>query len=190
MPRLPRMSKAKLSDKLTEVFLNYGYDGTSLAVLSDATGLSKASLYHHFPGGKEDMASYAMARLGARLQSTVIQPLSARGEPRARLTASINATRAYYTGDRPACIMNILGLGTGHTLFGAQLRDGVKAWTASLAKLLVDGGVARKTAERMAEATIGRIQGALVLCRVHASRSPLDDALDAIESELAAAISP
>ena len=42
--------------KLIEVFFEYGFDGASLSIISERTGLQRASLYHHFPGGKEEMA--------------------------------------------------------------------------------------------------------------------------------------
>ena len=40
---------------LAEVFRERGYEGASLAALSEASGLGKASLYHFFPKGKEEM---------------------------------------------------------------------------------------------------------------------------------------
>jgi len=56
MARRATIEDDDLICKLTDVFRNVGYDGASLAVLADATGLKKASLYHRFPGGKEQMA--------------------------------------------------------------------------------------------------------------------------------------
>ncbi|MEM8810542.1 MAG: TetR/AcrR family transcriptional regulator, partial [Cyanobacteria bacterium P01_G01_bin.38] len=44
------MTKDAAIAKLTPVFRRYGYEGASLSMLSKATGLGKASLYHHFPG--------------------------------------------------------------------------------------------------------------------------------------------
>ena len=44
---------------LAEVFREYGYEGTSLARITKATGLGKGSLYHFFPGGKAEIMSYA-----------------------------------------------------------------------------------------------------------------------------------
>ncbi|MEP1982729.1 MAG: helix-turn-helix domain-containing protein, partial [Maribacter dokdonensis] len=41
---------------LTKVFRSRGYEGASLKELSEATGLKKASLYHRFPNGKQEMA--------------------------------------------------------------------------------------------------------------------------------------
>lgn len=42
--------------QLIELFFKHGYDGTTLSLISEKTGLHRASLYHHFPGGKEEMA--------------------------------------------------------------------------------------------------------------------------------------
>jgi TetR/AcrR family transcriptional regulator, lmrAB and yxaGH operons repressor len=38
--------------KLVDVFYEHGFDGTSLSIISERTGLQRASLYHHFPGVK------------------------------------------------------------------------------------------------------------------------------------------
>ena len=47
------VSYKDLVDKLTDIFCEYGYDGTSLTILSQNTGLGRASLYYHFPGEKK-----------------------------------------------------------------------------------------------------------------------------------------
>jgi len=41
---------------LTKVFRSKGYEGANLSELAQATNLKKASLYHRFPGGKQEMA--------------------------------------------------------------------------------------------------------------------------------------
>ena len=50
------MSKEEIILKLISVFRYYGYEGATISLLSEATGLKKASLYYHFQGGKEEMA--------------------------------------------------------------------------------------------------------------------------------------
>ncbi|NJR74520.1 MAG: helix-turn-helix transcriptional regulator, partial [Scytonema sp. CRU_2_7] len=50
-------SKEKVIVQLTKVFRQYGYEGATLARLSEATGLGKASLSSPFPKGKEEMAA-------------------------------------------------------------------------------------------------------------------------------------
>ncbi len=38
-----------------ELFRRYGYNGTSLSQISAASGATTGSIYHFFPGGKEDL---------------------------------------------------------------------------------------------------------------------------------------
>jgi len=59
------MSRDEVVERLVGVFQRCGYDGASLSELSAATGLGRSSLYHHFPGGKEEMARAVIARVGA-----------------------------------------------------------------------------------------------------------------------------
>jgi TetR/AcrR family transcriptional repressor of lmrAB and yxaGH operons len=53
MPRLV-FAKADVVPLVAEVFRELGYEGTSLSSITDKTGLSKGSLYHFFPDGKEE----------------------------------------------------------------------------------------------------------------------------------------
>ena len=45
--------RAELLTQLAEVFRAHGYEGATLALISQATGLGKGSLYNYFPGGKD-----------------------------------------------------------------------------------------------------------------------------------------
>ena len=53
MARKTTVDDDELLEKLTKVFTSYGYDGASLTILSSATGLKRASLYHRFPGERD-----------------------------------------------------------------------------------------------------------------------------------------
>jgi TetR/AcrR family transcriptional repressor of lmrAB and yxaGH operons len=53
---LATITDAELLTKCTEVFRTYGFEGATMSRISAATGLEKGSLYHRFPGGKEEMA--------------------------------------------------------------------------------------------------------------------------------------
>ncbi len=52
-------------DKVVETFWQHGYEGTTMATLTAATGLNKPSLYAAF-GSKEEMFRTAFARYRAR----------------------------------------------------------------------------------------------------------------------------
>lgn len=59
--------KAQLIQQLEQVFVQRGYDGATLVHLSRASGLSKASLYHYFPGGKTEMVAMLVRKAIAEL---------------------------------------------------------------------------------------------------------------------------
>ena len=55
------MDKPTLIRSLLNIFREYGYEGASLSKISERTGLGKASLYHHFPNGKQQMAQEVLS---------------------------------------------------------------------------------------------------------------------------------
>src|SRR5687767_7960924 len=68
----PLVSDKELLERLTGVFRRHGYDGASLSVIAAATGLQRSSLYHRFPGGKEQMAAEVARALGGHFSSQLL----------------------------------------------------------------------------------------------------------------------
>ena len=54
--RPQKVQDIEIMTSLVKTFRSRGYEGSSLAELAKSTGLKKASLYHRFPKGKEEMA--------------------------------------------------------------------------------------------------------------------------------------
>ncbi|MBV1900714.1 MAG: TetR/AcrR family transcriptional regulator [Kordiimonadaceae bacterium] len=184
MPRIAKLSKTALADHISPVFQAYGYEGASLSMLASAAGMSKASLYHHFPNGKQDMAAHVLGRAGVRLQQHILGPLAGTGPAADRLEKSLRGVASYYGGDVPVCLMNSLLLGEGTTLFAEQISTAVQVWQDGLATAygeMAGGGSDAK----WAAISLERIQGALVLCRVAQARTPLDGCIDSLITEIA-----
>ena len=70
------VSYKDLVDNLIDIFCKYGYDGTSLTILAKNTGLGRASLYYHFPGGKEEMANAVYEKISRDFTKLVLSPLA------------------------------------------------------------------------------------------------------------------
>src|SRR2546423_8572951 len=100
----PILSKDDVLDRLMDAFREKGYEGASLAELSAATGLNKSSLYHYFPGGKQDMAAQVMAHLDRQL-TAVYEPLQSAKPPKQKLGAMLDALVAFYEGGRKSCLL-------------------------------------------------------------------------------------
>lgn len=65
----------------------YGYLGVSMDAVAKAIGVRKASLYHHFPGGKEQMILEIAERAIAEDRVGIASAIKAHTTARDRLTA-------------------------------------------------------------------------------------------------------
>lgn len=72
MAREKQFSETQVLDEVADLFTSYGYQGTSLAMLLDATGLGKQSLYNCF-GDKRALYLKAIDCSTARYQAVQAQ---------------------------------------------------------------------------------------------------------------------
>jgi AcrR family transcriptional regulator len=81
-----QVTRAHLVDVATRLFAAHGYDGTSIeAVLADS-GVSRGSLYHHFPG-KDALFLAVMEEVGERSAEPVLEAMRDAPDPVAALRA-------------------------------------------------------------------------------------------------------
>lgn len=183
MPRPATHQKSDLITMLAGIFRRFGYDGTSMQALSQHTKLSKASLYHHFPHGKKEMAEQVLAAEGLRLQALVLDPLNM-NDAGAALMTSLGGTAEFYDGDAPQCLMNSLTLGEGAAVFQDIVAKSVDIWQQQLASRYQELGAQEGEAQSWGNYVIERLQGALVICRLQQSRLPLMRCLEELEGDV------
>jgi AcrR family transcriptional regulator len=83
------------------LFADRGYAGTSMAMVAEACGLSKATLYHYWPD--KDALLFAIADGHVqRLQALVAQTPDPHAAPRERLAALIAQLVQHYAGAQDA----------------------------------------------------------------------------------------
>jgi len=154
--------RTRAVEALAQLFKTRGFAGASLTECARATGLGRASLYHHFPGGKADMGRAALAHEGQRFARLVLEPLGLAAPGDARLAAMFDGLAQYYAQSPDACLMNSMTLAAGEDDFAAVIRDAVGVWRARMADCLGGGaeGLAR------ADDVIAGVQGAVVLARI------------------------
>ncbi|MBI1239594.1 MAG: TetR family transcriptional regulator [Alphaproteobacteria bacterium] len=183
------MAKAALTrDEVTailaDVFRRAGFEGASMSDFSAATGLGKSSLYHHFPGGKEEMAQAVLERAAAGLARDVVAPLKGAAPPRARLLAMTRSLDTLYEGGRAPCLLAAFAVERTRGQFQPRLKAIVKNWMAALGDLLKEGGLSAADAKAKAEDAVIRIQGALVVSAALEKTAPFRRALKAIDGLL------
>jgi len=160
------MSKEQVISKLIPVFRQYGYEGTSLAMLSKATGLGKASLYHYFPKGKQGMAEAAMNHIALHFEETVLQSLQEPGSPEVKIVRMCKALANFYDRGKNNCFLAIMSLGEAGRLFHDRVKQRLEIWIEAISKVLIEAGIKPEIAWRRSQDAIGEIQGALMLVRI------------------------
>lgn len=135
-------------------------------MLSLATGLGKASLYHYFPQGKQGMAEAAMDYIALRFEEKVLQPLEDAGSPEERIVRMCEALADFYDRGQNNCFLAIMSLGEADRLFHDRIKQRLEIWLEAIAKVLVEAGIKPEIAQRRSQDAIAKIQGALILVRI------------------------
>src|SRR5947209_17439990 len=104
--------RTELLPALGEVFRAHGYEGATLALITQATGLGKASLYHFFPGGKQKMATEVLDEIGRWFEDTIFVPLRQTDDPGRAIAAMIKGTDAYFRSGHRVCLVGVIALGS------------------------------------------------------------------------------
>jgi len=156
------LPKEEVLARLLATFREDGYDGASLSELSQRTGLGKSSLYHYFPGGKQEMATAVLAHLDVVLGEAFATALAAK-TPEAKLARLLDAVDAFYSGGRSACVLERLVASVDRQAFAKPLARAFGAFASAFAEIGRAAGLKERVAAARAEAAVVRIEGALVV---------------------------
>ncbi|MCH2099565.1 MAG: TetR/AcrR family transcriptional regulator [Pseudomonadales bacterium] len=177
------MNREELIVRLREVFEARGFEGATLAEIARASGLSKASLYHHFPDGKRGMGLALLTDAGIRLERSALAPLREGGEPEQRLQDMLLGVERYYGSGERSCLLTVFALGPPNDVFDGLVEQRLAEWIDLLANTLQDTGLGKKEARRQARDLVSRIQGAGVLARALHDPKPFRQVLRRITAE-------
>ncbi|APG05724.1 TetR family transcriptional regulator [Luteibacter rhizovicinus DSM 16549] len=156
--------RADVIPLVAEAFRELGYDGASMSRITERTGLGKGSLYHFFPGGKEEMAAAVLADVDDWFEQHVFVALR-EGEPEAALAAMWRDVDAYFQSGGRVCLVGAFALDETRDRFAAAISGYFVRWIDALASALVRLGREEGEAREQAEDTVLGIQGALLLSR-------------------------
>jgi AcrR family transcriptional regulator len=161
-----------------ELFRRNGYTGTGLKEISGGSGAPVGSLYHFFPGGKEQLAAEVLRESGAGYQ-LLIEAVMDNAPDLVTGTRDVFAGAAEVlrqTDYADACPIATVALEVAST------NDHLRQVTAGVFEQWIDAGTARfraaglppKQARELALVLIGALEGAFVLARAAKSTEALD----------------
>jgi AcrR family transcriptional regulator len=179
----PGDSKARIQQEAAEVLSRDGYNGMGLKALSEATGLPIGSIYHHFPGGKDEIAVTAIVETAEAI-AQLLEALLADGvtEDAIGRMFGFMADRLEATDFVAGCVVGTPALDDptpAPEVLGA-CASGFDRLSEPIVAAFVREGRSAEDARAMATTLLAAYEGATVLARAQRSRAPLDDAAEAM----------
>ncbi len=167
-------AKERAARSFTAIFREYGFEGASLTMLSEASGLGRSSLYHHFPKGKADMGAAALADMHGWFRVNVFDVLHGKEPVQDRLYKASDRLTKYYQSGKLPCLMEIFSRGEARALYRAELQAFLSDFLYALNALYGDTGRDEEKSMRRSEQILMRMQGALVMSRIQNRSVPFN----------------
>jgi TetR/AcrR family transcriptional repressor of lmrAB and yxaGH operons len=177
---MPRPSRERLLDSAVDLLQRQGYHATGLNELLERSEAPRGSLYHYFPGGKEQIGAEAIARAGGQVAAAVVHLLRTKPsvadavEALAGLLAAGLEASDFERGCPVAT--TALEVTPRSEPIRAAVQASFESWLAPLRERLEAGGFDRLQAARRADLAIATLEGALVLARARQDADVLRDA--------------
>jgi TetR/AcrR family transcriptional repressor of lmrAB and yxaGH operons len=159
------LKREELLLRLFSIFRRSGFDGATLSKISQETGLGKASLYHHFPGGKTQMAEEVLRFVEEWNDHNLIVPLSGSGKPKQKIKNMLATFNDMYEGGKSGCLIGVLVPEDAFSQFQDQIKRILTKLIEAIAGVLVEYGMETKEALMRAEEGVAKIQGSLILAK-------------------------
>ncbi len=189
---MPSDTRDRIVQATAELLRRQGYAATGVKQILAEARAPSASLYHFFPGGKEELGIEVIATAGDFFQRLFATVAAQAPDPLAAMQAFFaGAARTLEETDyADACPIATVALEVASTndplrQATAQVFDG---WIAAGTRGLAAAGLPQQRARQITVHMIAALEGAFVLSRAARSTEPLLTAGDALVAELAQAL--
>jgi AcrR family transcriptional regulator len=188
-------TKDRIMDSSAELFRRQGYAGTGIKQILAAANAPFGSLYHFFPGGKEQLGAETI-RSSGRLYTELFATIATQAPDVPTAVGEFFSGAAetlVQTGYADACPIATVALEVSST--NEQLREACAevfdSWIAGATQYFAAAGIAPQDAHELALSMLCLLEGAFIFCRALRSTEPLRvagaSAVAAVESALAGA---
>ncbi len=161
--------------------------GTVAASFTDvlsASGAARGAIYHHFPGGKNELTREAVAWTGRRVQRNLAA--LAGTHPLEVLDAFLDGVRPIVAGAAvgSSCAVAAVVIEAGQVDHGLTrtAQVALQSWVETLGARLIATGADPATARTMSALMVVFLEGTQVLCRASGDMQPFDDSVDAVRA--------
>ena len=190
-----RDTRARLLEASAQLFRQQGYPGTGLKQITAAGQAPWGSLYHFFPGGKEELGTEAIAHSGQRYLKLFDLVYARSGNDPAQsihdfFHLSVDALEK--SGFADGCPIATVALEAAST--SEPLRHACDAvftsWQQATATFLAQAGAAADRAAQLATYVLAAFEGAIVLSRTARDTRPLRVTAGIVAATIRAELAP
>ncbi len=174
-----RDGRALLLNGARQLLAEKGYAGMELRDVAERGKAPRGSIYHHFPGGKVQLAREAAELEGTTIRDLIERSLEERGlRETLFMFGEIFRRRVKNHPERIGCPVAAAALARPEDPeLAAVATAAFQSWEGPIATALRDEGVTGKDAEAFAGLVVSTVEGALLRARAAGSQEPLDSAI-------------
>jgi len=177
---MPGATRERIVKSSAELFRRQGYTGTGVKQIVAEASAPFGSIYHFFPGGKEQLGEEVIRYSGAIYGQLIDAFYEPGGDPLAAtrnfFTAAAETLRETDYAD--ACPIATVALEVSSTSepMREACADVFAGWIESAGASLAAAGIPRRHARPLAISLLASLEGAFVLARALRSTEPLEAA--------------
>jgi AcrR family transcriptional regulator len=181
-------SRDRMVQATIELLQQRGYAGTSFGDVMAASGAPRGSIYHHFPGGKQQLVAEAMARyaegIAQRLRVAVQD-----GHSRDAVATFLDVVRAglrasdFARGCAIAAV--VLDVTPSESVLLDLGSEALGGWRRILETAFRHDGADEARARRLATFVVAAVEGALILARADRDLGPVNEVAVELDHHLA-----
>lgn len=160
-----------------ELFRRYGYNGTSLSQISDASSATIGSIYHFFPGGKEELGAAVIETTGTVYRQLFESIAAASADPAKAIGDVFTGAGIVLqeTDFIDPCPIGGIAREVANTseLLRRAASAAIGSWITAVGDHLRSAGLESRDADELATVIVSTLEGSFVLSRTLRSTGPL-----------------
>jgi AcrR family transcriptional regulator len=171
-----RETRDRILDATIRLLRRQGYTATGIKQIVAEGDAPLGSVYHYFPGGKEQIGAEALARSGERIRRTIATAADAPDLPAAiNNYFVVNAERLHDSDFERGCPIATVALETAsdNERIRKVCEDVFHSWQTTLAEVFTGAGIPAADAEPLATFVLSSYEGALTMSRALRDIQPM-----------------
>jgi TetR/AcrR family transcriptional repressor of lmrAB and yxaGH operons len=143
----------------------HGLQATSFSTVLATTKAPRGSIYHHFPGGKDELVTAAIGSAEQHALALLDQQVGASAVAVAESFLGAWRTLLTRAGYEIGCALVAVTVAAESPELRERTASAFGAWRQKLASALLAGGLAEADADAAAALLLAASEGAVVICR-------------------------